>query len=376
MGPLPRRPRRWPRALVTLAFSILGLLSVRKAFRAERRLGLPSGISCVASDASRSSGLPAAHRDAPVPQLLRLSGGEGGSVPSSSSPVESNSTTMTAETIRRLEKLQSDYDYIQKEYLHELEAIEKDYDAKYKQLLQKRAEVVRGRADERPLCGFWIVAMLNHDYLRRFISKDDQKALQYLIDVRTSQAGKGEQGFELEFEFHPSNPYFSDTVLRKTYITVRDENTEEAVDAIHTNPKKMSWTNSSVNLPRLAKAKNTRSFFSWFQAPPGIKKENEEKKKPSMADDFPAEVAHQDPEEEDENLSDEDKQKRLQEDLDIASVFKNSLVPYAYRWFTGEAAELVPNAYSQPDEDEDEAVGEDGDENPEFEENVEEDDEY
>lgn len=182
---VPRWAWPWRKAFVPLTITTFVMLRLYTATEGGTSMCLASGIKRVHSHAPRAVQSGSAR----VSKLLRFRGGE----ETSQTPSVDNGTPQTAEMIRRLEKLQGDYDYIQKEYvsidsglctgfeilcrryLHELEILEKSYEAKYKTLLEKRADVVRGRPDERPLCGFWIVAMLNHDYLRRFISKEDQK---------------------------------------------------------------------------------------------------------------------------------------------------------------------------------------------------------
>ena len=71
----------------------------------------------------------------------------------------------------------------------------------------------------------------------------------------------------------------------------------------------------------------------------------------------------------------EERQERLEEDLDLASVFRNSLIPYAYRWFSGEASAAAPlQSQDQQEVDAGDNQQED-DEEQEYEEVVEEEEE-
>eukprot|EP00466_Bigelowiella_natans_P016705 jgi/Bigna1/138302/aug1.44_g13010 len=255
--------------------------------------------------------------------------------PSSSSPNLDKEDKEKDQTMKRLAKLQADYEYIQREHLHELESLEKRYETQYTPLIEKRSEIIRGRSDELALRGFWLVAMLNHGFLRQFITHQDQKCLEYLIDIRTKPLPQSQSGFILEFEFDPANPYFSDHIIQKTYVSIKETSQQmETIDKITVSPELNDILPKGV-------PKKFQSL-SFGEKENSLKAENapeggENEDFPTMQDEE-QEKRQQEEDKVNAALTPEERQERLEEDLDIASIFKNFLIPYAYRWFTGDAA--------------------------------------
>jgi nucleosome assembly protein 1-like 1 len=66
---------------------------------------------------------------------------------------------------------------------------------------------------------FWLTALKNHKDIAKQITSRDEGALKYLKDIRLNYDVPGGicESFMLEFEFG-ANPYFEDTVLKKSYF--------------------------------------------------------------------------------------------------------------------------------------------------------------
>jgi len=81
-------------------------------------------------------------------------------------------------------------------------------------------------ADVKGIPNFWLNAFQHHGDFAESITKQDEKALKYLLDVRwkslPEEKGRSEASFVLEFEFS-ENPYFTDKVLTKTYYLTEHE---------------------------------------------------------------------------------------------------------------------------------------------------------
>ena len=86
-------------------------------------------------------------------------------------------------------------------------------------------------------CVWRVTECLRGQVTGQMVSDKDEAALRYLVDVREEKLGPKsgnasaaaeEEGFRLLFEFRQGNPFFSDTLLTKTYRM--DDNGELMVD--------------------------------------------------------------------------------------------------------------------------------------------------
>ncbi|KAM5548035.1 nucleosome assembly protein 1,1-like [Rosa sericea] len=63
---------------------------------------------------------------------------------------------------------------------------------------------------------FWVTAMYANKIIRKEIAKHDEDALEFLKDIKSCRTDDL-KGFQLEFMFDSSNPYFKNEVLTKKY---------------------------------------------------------------------------------------------------------------------------------------------------------------
>ncbi|KAF8057726.1 NAP1 [Scenedesmus sp. PABB004] len=264
--------------------------------------------------------------------------------------------------VAALREVQGDYDTLLQAFVRERAELQAKYEKQAAPLLSKRQAIVAGQeavgaydvpdsdeADEG-IPDFWLTAITNHDMLGEYVTERDAEVLRHLADVRVATlTGEHAGSFRLEFEFS-QNPHFTNKVLEKTFYM---ENPDEIV------PDKfigctIDWASPGADTTvttvkkRVADKKGGRggkgggltvsstkpcdSFFNFFKTPVI----------PENPDDLG--------EEELEAL-----QQQMDEDYEIATAFRESLVPRAVEWFTGEAA---PPLYDEFDEDGE--FGEDG----------------
>lgn len=174
-----------------------------------------------------------------------------------------------------LNKLHKKYTESLQQYKQEVDALDRKYAAIYAPLYEYRAAIAAGTVEPSPedLVGyeaaekkaaeeeaaaagaagplpsvpetgekgipfFWYHALVNNDAIRELsgLNDDDRDALKYLVDIQCTQLPRVASmvkvedeekmvvklGFEIKFTFRP-NPYFNETVLRKTYHLVEDE---------------------------------------------------------------------------------------------------------------------------------------------------------
>ncbi|OIW19376.1 hypothetical protein TanjilG_03510 [Lupinus angustifolius] len=263
-----------------------------------------------------------------------------------------------------LREIQGQHDEIEAKFFEERAALEAKYQKLYQPLYTKRYEIVNGvtevegagnetKADtqedeEKGVPGFWLTAMKNNEVLAEEISERDEAALNFLKDIKWIRI-ENPKGFKLEF-FFDSNPYFSNSVLTKTYHMIDEDEPilEKAIGTeiqwlpgkcltqkvLKKKPKK-----GSKNAKPITKTEDCESFFNFFN-PPQV---------PDDDDDIDEDVA-------------EELQNQMEQDYDIGSTIRDKIIPHAVSWFTGEA---IQEEFDLEDEDEDDDVEEDDDEEEE-----------
>ncbi|KAJ9530770.1 hypothetical protein QJQ45_014913 [Haematococcus lacustris] len=200
-----------------------------------------------------------------------------------------------------------------------------------------------GSKDEGKIPEFWLTALRNTDRIGAYITERDAEVLKYLEDIRIEVLTGEDRGFKLLFHFAP-NPYLRNKVLEKTYELEAD---------VEVVPKRflgcpLEWTNPSMDptveqiKKRVKEAKGAKgakptfttesqpceSFFNFFD-PPAIPDSPD-----AMADD------------EMDSLQEE-----LSTDYEIGVTIKDSVIPRAVEWFTGELAGLGDEDYGEEFED-------------------------
>ncbi|KAH7857569.1 hypothetical protein Vadar_014099 [Vaccinium darrowii] len=279
-----------------------------------------------------------------------------------------------------LREMQSQHDELEAKFFEERAALEAKYQKLYEPLYTKRYEVVNGvfevegvtteatmeeedkEAEEKGVPSFWVTAMKTNEVLAEEISERDEEALKYLKDIKWCRLDNP-KGFKLEF-FFETNPFFSNSVLTKTYHMIDDDEPilEKAIGTeiewypgkcltqkiLKKKPKK-----GSKNAKPITKTENCESFFNFF-SPPQV---------PEDEDDIDEDTA-------------EELQNQMEQDYDIGSTIRDKIIPHAVSWFTGEAVQgddefedieedAEDDEEGDEDEDEDEEDDDDDDEEEE-----------
>eukprot|EP00878_Enallax_costatus_P016212 GHUV01017005.1.p1 GENE.GHUV01017005.1~~GHUV01017005.1.p1 ORF type:complete len:194 (+),score=73.91 GHUV01017005.1:117-698(+) len=182
--------------------------------------------------------------------------------------------------------------------------------------------------------------------LGEYVTERDAEVLSYLSDVRvTTLTGDDAGSFKLEFEFK-ENPYFQNKVLDKTlYMVNPDEIVPDKfvgcnIDWLPGKDTTVTVVKKKMNDKKggkkggitVTQTKPCQSFFNFFKTP--------------VVPENPNDMS----EEELEAL-----QQQMDEDYEIAIAFRESLVPRAVEWYTGEAASpMYDDEFDQYGEYEDE----------------------
>jgi len=279
--------------------------------------------------------------------------------------------------IKDLKELDDKYLAIEKEYEKAMQELRVKFEEKQKPLLEERAKVLRNQDvaenEEHKSMGtpavpsFWAQAIQNHPTLQDTVEEWDEPVLEYCSDLTTSYVDNmdSEKGFRITMHF-VENPYFTNAELWTEYLF--DPPNPYTGDANLTEIKtsEIDWKpGKDVTVEKISKkvkgggAKKAKqkgkekeeprdSFFrSCFRAlkegdpiPDGVNMENFE----DMMD---------------EDDDDDDVMNMLMDHThDMGECFRDQLIPFAVRWYTGEAS-------PEDDEDFDEDGEEDDDDDDE-----------
>lgn len=212
-------------------------------------------------------------------------------------------------------------------YRDGLLALEKKFHEICAPLYEQRAKLIA--TGEPPFEKFWLKALSNHPYLSSLITKADEELLSHLIDIKLTYLDDA-TGFRLDFVFS-ENSFIENQVISKTYFL---ENVKEAnfhnLLFDRTETSDIKWKNgkslcnkevtktqrhkASGVMRTVSKKVETESFFHFF----------DETRSPA----------------DDEDIEEEDLSKIEEEihvDLELGNIFKLSIIPRAYDWFTGKA---------------------------------------
>ncbi|XP_059456719.1 nucleosome assembly protein 1;4-like [Corylus avellana] len=280
-----------------------------------------------------------------------------------------------------LREIQNQHDELEAKFFEERAALEAKYQKLYEPLYTKRYEIVNGvvevegvaneapadkeedkAAEEKGVPDFWLTAMKTNEVLAEEISERDEGALKYLKDIKWCRIDNP-KGFKLDFFFDP-NPYFTNSVLTKTYHMIDDDEPilEKAIGTeIEWHPGKSLTQKILKKKPRkgsknakpITKTESCESFFNFFN-PPQVPEDDEDL---------------------DEDTA-EELQNQMEQDYDIGSTIRDKIIPHAVSWFTGEAVQGDEfGDIGDDDEDDDENEDDEGDEDEDEEDEEDEDEE-
>jgi len=296
-------------------------------------------------------------------------------IPAASDPTFESLPPRVQTRVRALQQLQQYHTDYEKAFIKELLIIETKYEALYAPLYEKRGQIVKGEyqpvkedlepedqdsfvtptdAEDKGIPEFWLTVLQRNEVVAEMITAKDIDALKHLIDVKYVNF---DLKLRLEFTFS-ENDYFVDTLLVKTYYFEEDPETgEESGTKLEGTP--INWKQEKNLTEKITKKKIKQkgkvkvvnkkepcdSFFNFFNpknVPEGLAEEDE--------------------------LTSEDGElvQLVEQDFEIGNIFKETLIPNAVKWFTGELSnEDDEDDENDFDEDEDEELDDDEDEDDE-----------
>lgn len=269
--------------------------------------------------------------------------------------------------VKDLKAVDDKYLALEKQYEKEVQELQKKYMQLQAPLLEERKTRLMtqtGASAEdlklgTPACkGFWLMAMANLPAFEDSIQEWDAPVLEYLCDITKGYIDSDDlsKGFRINFHF-VENPYFSNAILWKEYHTEESSPYTCEMDTTEIKASEINWKpGKNVTIETIKKkvkgggAKKNKqkgkekeefrdSFFRNFfkNLKPGM----------PIPEDIDTEEARQmcDGDDDDDTLM----EILMETDLEMGCALRDMLIPYAVRWYTGEAA---PDHDDESDEEE------------------------
>lgn len=272
--------------------------------------------------------------------------------------------------VKELKELDDKYLEMQRACDKEIKEIQRKYREQQKPLLEKRTEVLSKPGENQDDAstgtpaqkGFWVTAMQNHPALEDIIQKWDIPVLEYLKNITSSPVDENEpeKGFKIALHF-AKNPYFEAEVLEKQFSIEEESPYTQEYRVTEIKATEILW-NEGKDVTVEKKAKKVKGGG----AKKAKQKKEKEEPRESFFRDFFRSLKAGEPVPDDVNLElsddeeddDEIMEALLERDHEIGEIMMEQLIPFAVRWFTGEAAPEM----DEDDEDSEEEDSEDDDE--------------
>jgi len=299
-------------------------------------------------------------------------------------PVEEAEKPEDPPVVKELKEIDDQYLALEKEYEKQVNELTNKYTAKQKPFLEQRKQILTsaqgGDSDTGTpaVKGFWLKAMQNHPAFEECIQDWDEPVLEYLVDIEKSQLDDSDhsKGFRLIFHF-AENPYFTNTELTKEYHTEETNPYYGDMETKKIVATEIDWkAGKNVTVEKIAKKVKGGGAKKAKQ-----KEKSKEEARPSFFRDFmrnleagmkptpdmmeQAQAMFED-EDEDEDDYGAIIDMLLENDFEVGCAIRDNIIPFAVRWYTGEAS---------PEDDDDDEDDEEEDDDDDFSDEDEEDSE-
>eukprot|EP00930_Biecheleria_cincta_P043718 TRINITY_DN2_c0_g1_i2.p1 TRINITY_DN2_c0_g1~~TRINITY_DN2_c0_g1_i2.p1 ORF type:complete len:380 (+),score=129.65 TRINITY_DN2_c0_g1_i2:79-1140(+) len=273
--------------------------------------------------------------------------------------------------IKDLKALDDKYLAIEKEYEKELQELQKKFEEKQQPLLEERTKVLKNQdvaenEEDKSLGtpavrGFWVQALQNHPAFEDSVEEWDMPVLEYCSDITKSYLDDTDfgKGFKITMHF-VENPYFTNTELWKEYHSDPPNPYNGDVDITEIKSCEIEWQpGKDVTVEKVSKKVKGGGAKK-------AKQKGKEKEEPrdsffraffrslKPGEPIPDDVNMENFEEMMDEDDDEDAlmEMLMDNDYEMGTCLRDQLIPFAVRWYTGEASP----------EDDDDDFDEDGEE--------------
>jgi len=296
-------------------------------------------------------------------------------------PVEEVDKPEDPPIVKELKEIDDKYLALEKEYEKEANLLMVKYSAKQKPFLDQRKQILTSTegggesgTGTPAIKGFWLKAMQNHQAFEDCIQDWDEPVLEYLVDIEKTELDESDhaKGFTLVFHF-AENPYFENKEIRKEYHTEVTNPYCGDMEAKKIVTTEIEWkAGKNVTVEKIAKKVKGGGAKKAKQ-----KDKSKEEARPSFFRDFMRNLeAGMDPtpdmieqaqgmfedDEEDEDDYGAIIEMLMENDLEVGCALRDNIIPFAVRWYTGEAAPDESDDDDEEEEEDDEDFDDDEDE--------------
>lgn len=264
--------------------------------------------------------------------------------------------------VKRLKEVDDKYLELRREFDRERDELAKRFTEKQKEFLDKRKQLLTAAVETGPksgtpaLTGFWCKAMQQHEALEDKIREWDEPVLEYLADVEIESFDPSSKGFKITFRF-AENPYFANKELGIEYHTCEANAYLDSLTVEKVVSSKIDWLpGKDVTVEKVtkkgkkaAKKDQTRvrpSFFREF-----ICNLHKGMTLPEIKEYFAGQIADA------EELRGAKPAmiaiQTMEGHFECGCALRDNIVPFAVRWYTGEAC-VEESDYSDEEEEEEE----------------------
>lgn len=283
--------------------------------------------------------------------------------------------------VKRLKELDDKYLDIQREFEVARCELAKRYNEKQQQFLERRKEMLSKVSDDSGACGtpalagFWCRALKNHEAFEDKIKAYDEPVLEYLKDVVIERFDPETKGFKIVYHF-AENPYLSNDSLFIEYHLAESNPYMDTVDVRSIKSSQVDWKEGQdVTIEKVAKKIKGG----------GAKKSKQKKEQTQRRDSFFdlfINISRSDATLEDvarhikvpveeilggrRNMEEKALASILPQLLDshyeCGVALRDNIVPFAVRWYTGEACSDSDDDDDDEEDEEEESEEDSGDE--------------
>jgi nucleosome assembly protein 1-like 1 len=282
--------------------------------------------------------------------------------------------------VKELKVLDDKYLEIEREYEKEVEELKKKFLDRKKPLFEERQKVLVGDAagdkGTPKLEKFWTTALKNHPGFEDTLQEWDEDVMTYLRNVAWEPSGDNGHCLKLTFTF-TENPYFEPLELVKEYHCVESSPYTQEIDVKKVVCTEIQWKpGKDVTVEKVQKkVKGGGAKKAKQKGKETIEPRN------SIFRSFFRSVDSDEPFPDDlkmmilegmggmDEMDDEDDEEMigmfLENDYECATALRDSIIPYAVRWYTGEAAPEDDSDDDEDSEEEDDSEDEDDEDDEE-----------
>lgn len=273
------------------------------------------------------------------------------------------------EVVKSLKALDDEYLALERQCATEILAIQRKYMRDQQPVLDKRAEMLaeapnednKGATGTPALEGFWLKALQNHPEVGDNIHDHDEPVLKYLQDIRFEvlfdepvaphpPISWRECGHRVIFTF-AENPWFCNAELSVEWKTEERSPYTGETEVVAIKASSIEWrTGKNVTVEVVSKTKKGKKDKNSKKkaAEKGGKEEPRKSffrtlfRSLKLEDPLPEAAAELDLESMDseDDLCEDDMVGRIMDDsYDIGCSLRDCVIPFAVRWYTGEACE-------------------------------------